>query len=138
MATSHIRSVALGAEDATQVMHTLTNLYDRWRARLHSILSEAQPKALKHPLPSSSGLRSQQSFQRMVPGITASSGDADAVVTIPSEVPTSIPNSIPKGIPKRPGHPEEIQSHSMVAGDHAMSATEILQDVAAKQQSLGF
>ncbi len=136
IATTHIRAIAQGTEESIQVMHTLTDLYDRWRARLHSIMSESKPKsaaASKHPFPSSS-FRSQQMTQKMAPQDVTTS-DADLGMTIPN----AIPKSIPKGIPKRvPNYADVEASSSMLAKDNDMSADEIIQDVTAEQQALGF
>lgn len=136
IATTHIRAVAQGKEDSIQVMHTLTDLYDRWRVRLHSIMSESKPKsaaASKHPFPSSS-FRSQQITQSMGPQDEAIS-DADLGMTIAN----AIPKGIPKGIPKKaPNHSDEEASSSMLTEANDRSADEITQDVAAEQQALGF
>lgn len=95
-------------------MHALTSIYDRWRAKVHSILSEANPEgsAVSHlPLPSSS-FRSQQPQQAMSYEELAAlhSEDPDVVTSIPSRVSepqgphkessSSVTRSIPKGIPK--------------------------------------
>ncbi len=136
IATTHIRAIAQGKEESIQVMHTLTDLYDRWRVRLHSIMSESKPKsaaASKHPFPSSS-FRSQQITQKMVPQDEAIS-DADLVMTIPN----AIPKGIPKGIPKKaPNHAGVQASSSMLTEVNDRSADENFQDVAAEQQALGF
>ena len=136
IATTHIRATAQGKEESIQVMHTLTDLYDRWRVRLHSIMSESKPKsaaASKHPFPSSS-FRSQQITQKMAPQDEAIS-DADLGMTIPN----AIPKGIPKGIPKKaPNHPDVEASSSMLTDVNDRSAEEIIQDVAAEQQASGF
>lgn len=135
IATSHIRAISQGTEESIQVMHTLTDLYDRWRIRLHSIMSESKPKsaaALKHPFPSSS-FRSQQMTQKIAPQDETVS-DTDLGMTIPN----AIPKSIPKGIPKRaPNHSDTEASSSMLTDVNDMSADETIQDV-AKQQASGF
>ena len=136
IATTHIRAIAQGTEESIQVMHTLTDLYDRWRARLHSIMSEFKPKSTavsKHPFPSSS-FRSQQMTQKMNPQDETIS-DAHLGMTISN----AIPKSIPKGIPKRaPNHADLQTSSSLLTDVNDMSADEIIQDVAAEQQALGF
>lgn len=135
IATSHIRAITQGTEESIQVMHTLTDLYDRWRIRLHSIMSESKPKsaaAPKHPFPSSS-FRSQQMTQKIAPQDETVS-DTDLGMTIPN----AIPKSIPKGIPKRaPNHSDTEASSSMLTDVNDMSADETIQDV-AKQQASGF
>ncbi|DBA79457.1 TPA: hypothetical protein ACH3X2_007729 [Trebouxia sp. C0005] len=136
IATTHIRAIAQGQEESIQVMHTLTDLYDRWRARLHSIMSESKPKsaaASKHPFPSSS-FRSQQITQKMAPQDEALS-HADLGVPIPN----AIPKGIPKGVPKKAPHHSVVEaSSSMLTDMNDRSADENIEDVAAEQQALGF
>ncbi len=136
IATTHIRAIVQGTEESIQVMHTLTDLYDRWRVRLHSIMSESKPKsaaASKHPFPSSS-FRSQQMTQEMALQDETIS-NTDLGMTIPS----AMPKGIPKGIPKRaPNHADVEASSSMLTDVNDRSADEIIQDVEAKQQALGF
>lgn len=134
IATTHVRAIAQGVTESVQVMHTLTDLYDRWRTRLHSLMSEAKPKsaaASKHPFPSSSFRSQQHSMMMPPPGDSASSGGSDK----------AIPEIIPKGIPKMgTQHADLLKQSSSTAGEAAMSAEQIMQDVAANQQdlSLGF
>lgn len=136
IATTHIRAVAQGKEESIQVMHTLTDLYDRWRVRLHSIMSESKPKsaaASKHPFPSSS-FRSQQITQKMALQDEAIS-DADFSMTILN----AIPKGVPKGIPKKAPNDADVEaSSSMLTDVNDRSADEHIQDVAAEQQAVGF
>lgn len=122
IATSHVRAQQQGLTEATQITHTLAHIYDRWRQRVKSIISEARPQrsaVSESTLPSSS-LRSRTHAS----GTGADFGDL---------------NLIPKGLPKSAVYEVESDSgNALLAGNSAMSAAEArLQDVAAKQQALG-
>ena len=118
--TSHVRAQKQGLTEATQVMHTLTHIYDRWRSRVNSIISEAraQRSAVSDSILPSSSFRAQPS------GAAADFGDL---------------NLIPKGIPKSAVYEDESDSSTgVLVGNSALSAAEArLQDLAAKEQALG-
>lgn len=80
VATAHVRSINQGKKDSAQVIHTLSTVYDRWRAKVNATLAQAQVSL------TAAGTRPSGSAAALRAGTNLGRDLADIPKTVPDPV----------------------------------------------------
>ena len=142
VATAHVRSINQGEKETAQVIHTLSTVYDRWRAKVNATFWEAQGKLTTsgtRPSSSAAELRGRTNLggdsvaiPRGIPNAADALENQTTNSTVARVLGTLQNSNSAAGTAGTAGSARSAGSGS--AGSSSMTAADVLNDVAGEQE----
>ena len=124
--TAHVRSIIQGEKDTAQVMHTLSAVYDRWRAKLNATLSEALAGSSSTARPSGTAAMLRSKADPAAGGVAVPTGLSEGVGALRDHSTNSM---ISRATEMLEGNTSNAGSTAGIAGSGSVSTADVVADI---------